>query len=308
MAHRLDGDRAQPLIFLVGQGLGRRDDDGIPGVDSHRVEVLHIADGDAVVAPVADDLVFDLLPAVQVLLDEHLRDAAVERALQRGFEVAFFANDVAALSAQRVGPPQHDRKADLLGGPLRLRDRVTRNAARRLDADLVEPLDEETPVLGVLDGLDGSAEDADAVALEHAATIEVQATVERRLTAEGQQDGIDLVRGDHALDELRNHRHQMHSVGQAVAGLNCGDVGVDEDRLDTLFPQRLDRLRARIVELAGLADPEGAGSEDQDPARLARQIGPEHDAHPRPMAPTRRTKSSNRNPVSSGPGAASGWN
>ncbi len=65
---------------------------------------------------------------------------------------------------------------------------------------------------------------------------------------------------------------------------------------------------ATIQTSDGLADLEGAGSENQDPARLARQIGPVHDAHPRLMAPTRRTKSSNRTPVSSGPGAASGWN
>ena len=41
-------------------------------MDSHRVEVLHVADGDAGVAEVAHDLVLDLLPAREVLLDQHL--------------------------------------------------------------------------------------------------------------------------------------------------------------------------------------------------------------------------------------------
>ncbi|MCK7481323.1 MAG: hypothetical protein M0C28_32155 [Candidatus Moduliflexus flocculans] len=37
-----------------------------------RVEVFHVADGDAVVVLVADDFVFDLFPAVEVFLDQDL--------------------------------------------------------------------------------------------------------------------------------------------------------------------------------------------------------------------------------------------
>ena len=40
-----------------------RDDDGVAGVDAHRVEVLHVADGDAVVVGVAHHFVLDLFPA-----------------------------------------------------------------------------------------------------------------------------------------------------------------------------------------------------------------------------------------------------
>jgi len=49
----------------------RRDDDRLP-VWMRGIEILHVADGYAVVVPVAYDLVLDLLPAVQALLDQHL--------------------------------------------------------------------------------------------------------------------------------------------------------------------------------------------------------------------------------------------
>ena len=65
------------------QRLRRRDDDRLAGVDPQRIEVLHVADGDAVVARVAHDFVLDLLPAAQALLDQHLRHAAGEGAPQR---------------------------------------------------------------------------------------------------------------------------------------------------------------------------------------------------------------------------------
>ena len=47
---------AEALIFTVGQGLSRRDGDGVTRVDSHRVKVLDAADNDDVVGAVAHHL------------------------------------------------------------------------------------------------------------------------------------------------------------------------------------------------------------------------------------------------------------
>ena len=49
-AERPDDPRtggAEHLVFLVGQGLAGGHDDGVAGVDAHRVEVFHVAYGDA---------------------------------------------------------------------------------------------------------------------------------------------------------------------------------------------------------------------------------------------------------------------
>ena len=72
MADGLDRDLAQAVVLGVGQGLRWGDDDALPGVDPHRVEILHVADRDAVVHGVADDFVFDFLPALEIFLDEDL--------------------------------------------------------------------------------------------------------------------------------------------------------------------------------------------------------------------------------------------
>ena len=80
----VDGESAEELVLLVVQGLSRRDDDRLAGVNAHRVEVLHVADGDAVVLLIADDLVLDLLPAAQIFLDKDLLDAAIKRPLEGG--------------------------------------------------------------------------------------------------------------------------------------------------------------------------------------------------------------------------------
>ena len=84
------------MVLLVVERLRWGDDDGLAGVDAHRVDVLHVTDGDAVVAPVAHHLVFNLLPAAQALLDQHLEHAIGKAAAQRLIEIGLSLDDAAA--------------------------------------------------------------------------------------------------------------------------------------------------------------------------------------------------------------------
>ena len=73
MAHYVDCSLSEEVEFLVGKGLGRGDHNALPGMDAERVEILHIADRDAVVVAVAHHFIFDFFPAAQGFLHEHLR-------------------------------------------------------------------------------------------------------------------------------------------------------------------------------------------------------------------------------------------
>src|SRR5262249_454890 len=98
---------------------------------------------------------------------------------------------------------------------------------------------------------------------------------------------------------------EVELVGHSLAGLDGGDVGVDEHRGDALLLERLDSLRAGVVELAGLADLQRARAEHEHFAGLAGKVGAVH-GYFLAIAPTRRMKSSKRKGVSWGPGEASG--
>ncbi len=86
-----------------------------------------------------------------------------------------------------------------------------------------------------------------------------------------------------------------------AVGHNGSRVRVDQDDLDPLFAQRAAGLRARIVKLGGLPDNDRAGTNDDNFFNVAPF------AHSR-SPPIRLINLSNRKPVSSGPGEASGWN
>ena len=73
---------------------------------------------------------------------------------------------------------------------------------------------------------------------------------------------------DDLLDVLGRHRQQVDLVRLHLAlpvdvGLHRRDVRVDQHDLEALLLERLDGLRARVVELARLADGEAARAEEE---------------------------------------------
>src|SRR5579871_332340 len=113
-------------------------------MDAEGIEVLHVADGDAGVVAVADDLVLDLLPALQILLHQYLADrAGGEAGFGDAREIGASASDTAAGAAEREGGSDHDGQADGLSKLQCILDGGDGLARRRADAQrFEEPLEE----------------------------------------------------------------------------------------------------------------------------------------------------------------------
>ena len=67
------GDGTELMVLAVGERLRRSHDQTLARMYSERVKVLHVADRDTVVIAVAHDLVLDLLPTLERLLNKYLR-------------------------------------------------------------------------------------------------------------------------------------------------------------------------------------------------------------------------------------------
>lgn len=55
---------AQLVVLIVAQGLGRCDHNGFTSVDTHWIEILHVANRDAIVVLVPHHFVLELLPTL----------------------------------------------------------------------------------------------------------------------------------------------------------------------------------------------------------------------------------------------------
>ena len=68
---------------------------------------------------------------------------------------------------------------------------------------------------------------------------------------------------DDLLEKLRRQRLDVRPVGDLRVRHDRRRVAVDEDHFQPLVAQRLARLRARVVELARLADDDRTGADDE---------------------------------------------
>ena len=231
-------------------------------MDAQRVEILHVADGDAVVIPVAHHLVFHFLPAAEALLHQHLRREG-ESLLYQHVQFLFVVAEAAAQPSEGVGGADYDGIAQLAGGAAGVFGTLHGLALDGLHVDFIQSFHEEFAVFRVDDGLHGGAEHLHVVLLEHACLIEGDATVQGRLSAEGQHDAVRTFLCDDLLHEVRRHGEEIDLVGHAFRGLHGGDVGIDEDGLDALFLQGFEGLRTGVVKLARLANLQCARAEQE---------------------------------------------
>ena len=73
MSNNADGELPKQMIFAVRESLAGRHDNAFTRMDPNRVNVLHVADGDAIVRFVSNNFVFHFLPSIEEFFHKHLR-------------------------------------------------------------------------------------------------------------------------------------------------------------------------------------------------------------------------------------------
>ncbi len=142
--------------------------------------------------------------------------------------------------------------------------------ARGRKPDLGHRLAEEQAILGLVDGMGLGADHLDIELFERAVAEELERGVERGLPAHGWQKRHALARMSRALalddlgDDFRRDRLDIGRVGQIRVCHDRRRIGIDQDDPVSLGLESLARLRAGIVEFAGLADHDRASPYDED--------------------------------------------
>ena len=153
------------MVLAVGEGLRGGDNDALAGMDAQRVEVLHVADGDAVVVTVAHHLILDLFPPLERLLDEELV-GIVESLGGEGTQLLLVVAEAGAQSPEGVGGTYDDGVVERAGSRQRLFHGGGGKALYALHPYLVQLLHEEVAVFSVHDRLYRCAQHGYVVFLE----------------------------------------------------------------------------------------------------------------------------------------------
>ena len=227
MAHAFDGNVLQHFHLLFRQRTRRRNHNRLARVDAERIEILHRSDRETAVVGVADALKFNLFPTLQRLFDENLRRK--RKSTLRQFDEGFLvAANAASKSAERVGRANHNRETDFTGSLQRVVHIFNGTAHRHFQVDFSQFFDEKVAVFRVHDRLDARAEHFHAVVFQNAFLIEFRAAVQRRLTAESEQNAVWPLLFDDFRHEIGRDGLEIHLVGDAFRSLNRGDVRIHQ--------------------------------------------------------------------------------
>src|SRR5665647_2479502 len=144
-------------------------------------------------------------------------------------QIGFVMGKSRAQPAHGERRSHHQWIAELRCGGYTFVHRVHDMAARGLATTAFDNAFEQVPVLAQLDGLEAGADERAAVLLEDASLVQEDGRVERRLAAEGRQDGVGAFLGDDGLDDLGRDRLDVGGIGELGVGHDRGRVGVDQD-------------------------------------------------------------------------------
>ena len=119
-------------------------------------------------------------------------------------------------------------------------------------------------VFGFVDRFWRSANQFNFVFVEHAVTPQVQGAIQSRLSTHGGQYRVGPLFGNDLLNRLPSDRLDVGDICRGRVSHDRRGVAVDQDDFVALFAQGLAGLHARIIELASLANDDGACPNDQN--------------------------------------------
>ncbi len=232
-------------------------------MDAHGVDVLDEADGDLLVLRIPDDLELELLPADHRFLHQELADeAGRQTSVGHGAEFLDVVDQAAARSSHGVRGADDHRVAEVRGNLLRLFHCVGELAPGHVDAQAGHGGLEGFAILPTPDGVDVDADDFDAEAIENAGSRQLRAQVEARLAAEVREQRIRSLLLDDLGHPFRVQRLEVGHVRHAGVGHDGRRIGVGQDDLVAKRSEGLAGLGPRVVELTGLSDDNGPGTDD----------------------------------------------
>ena len=234
-------------------------------MDSNRVNIFHITDGDGCVVTVTHDFVFNLFISLNAFFNQHLMD---RRQLQgvfhdraKGF---FVSGKTASCSSQCKGRTQDDRIADLVHRCKSLFHAVRDFRGQdRLPQRLAEFFKKES-VLSLLNrGTPGTQKLCSAFG-QHALFFQLHGQVQTGLPADAGKDGIRTLIADDLGDIFQGQGLHIDLVRNRCIRHDRRRIRVAQNNLVALFLQGKTGLCPCIIKLCRLPDHDRARADDEN--------------------------------------------
>lgn len=183
VSDRLQCYISELLVVTVGEGLARCDDDTLACMDSHRVDVLHIAHCDTGIMRITDNLVLEFLPSHETLVDDDLMGIG-EGLLEECEELLSCVSKSTSESSEGKSRSHENWVSDHLCNFHCFVDRFRCRTSSIDDTDCIKGCIEPLSIFSDSDRLSRCPEDGDIVFLEDTSILELESTVQGCLSTE----------------------------------------------------------------------------------------------------------------------------
>ena len=246
------------------QGEDRSHNDGVTGVHTDGIHILHPADGDGLVVGVTHDFKFDLLVTFDALFNQHLvngrKPEGIDADLHKFFLIVCKS---ASRSAESKSRTQYNGIADFFSSPLCVLQVIGNLRGDDRLADGLAHFLKKLTVFGPLNALAAGAQKLNPAFAQNTFPLKLHCKVQSCLPADAGDNGIRPFIAQNFGYIVKCQRLHVNLIGNRGIRHDGSGIGVDQHNLVALFFERQAGLRARIVELRRLADHNRAGPDDQ---------------------------------------------
>lgn len=231
---------------------------------------LHVTHGDTIVPAVPNNFILNLLPTLHTLLNQNLRTSSKGLATQL-CQLLHILGETRTQTTESIGSSNNDGETNSIGSfdSLCQVDRGSRLGT--LLANLLHSTGKHFSVFGGDDGLNGGTEYLDTEFAK--LVLELDTDIQGGLTTESTVDTIGLLVLDDFEHKFGGDGKEVNLVRETLGGLDSGNIGVDEDGVDTFLLQSLDGLGTGVVEFTGLSNGKTTGTKDKNLLDLLSGLG-----------------------------------
>ena len=253
------------MILLVGKRLRGTYHDGVARVNTNRIDVLHITDGNGGIVMIPHDLVFDFLEALDALLYKHLMHRGkCQGVFHQQKKFFFIVGKAATRSTKRKGGTKHNGISDLPCDLQSFFDRIGYIRGKNGLAETLAQLLEKLSVLCSLNRFTACSEKLDTAFLKDSLFFKLHSQIQSRLTADTGQDRVGALITNNLCDIFQCQRLHIDLIRNGGIRHNRCGVGVTKDDFVALFLKSKARLRSRVVKLCRLTDNDRTGADHKD--------------------------------------------
>ena len=239
--------------------------EGITGVHAEGIDILNEANGNHVALGITDYLQFQLFPAKDRLLHQHLTNqAGLQASGTYSLQLFYVIYQAAACTTHGISRSQYNGISQLIRNGKSFFHGICHLAASHLNPQLIHGLLELNAVFTTFDSIYLNADYLDLILVQHTCRRKLRAEIQTGLSAEIRQDGIGALLFDNLFQSFHIQRLNVCHIRNLRIRHNSRRIGIHQDNPVSQLSQCLAGLGSGIVELTCLSDNNRSRADNQN--------------------------------------------